>query len=150
VPRTPTTLAARGRFIESAEGFTPFIAIEANGGRYVLRTDDYHVTKSLFIKAARGEMKLLPRSISVLQATGNWTREGGTFVEAGANIGTTTVSAMRLGHFSRAIVCEPEPLNFALLELNVIANALEREVTALPVAGGDTDGEVEFVVVPHK
>src|SRR5262249_58355950 len=44
------------------------------------------------------------------------------FVDAGANIGTQTVYALRSGHFARAVAFEPEPGNAQLLAMNVAAN----------------------------
>src|SRR2546430_2495505 len=46
------------------------------------------------------------------------------FVDAGANIGTQTVYALRAG-FARAIAFEPEASNARLLAMNVEANGLK-------------------------
>jgi FkbM family methyltransferase len=62
------------------------------------------------------------------------------FVDAGANIGTHTVYALRSGFFARAIACEPEPKNVRLLEMNIAANKLSPRVTVVAKALGAAAG----------
>ena len=53
---------------------------------------------------------------------------GGTFLDIGANIGTSTLYAMRSGRFQRALCVEPAPANLKLLRLNMDANGLVGKV----------------------
>lgn len=59
---------------------------------------------------------------------------GGAFLDVGANVGTSTLYAMRSGRFDRALCLEPAPENVRLTELNVELNHLGDKVTVLPVA----------------
>jgi FkbM family methyltransferase len=68
------------------------------------------------------------------------------FVDVGANIGTTTVRALRRHGFASGVALEPSPDNFRLLRLNLTANGLESVVQALPVAAGDRPGTVTLDV----
>jgi FkbM family methyltransferase len=69
-----------------------------------------------------------------------------TFIDVGANIGTTTVNAIRRHGFSHAVALEPEPHNFRLLRLNIVVNAIEACVTALEVAASDRTGDVKLAL----
>ncbi|MGE5272765.1 MAG: FkbM family methyltransferase [Verrucomicrobiota bacterium] len=62
------------------------------------------------------------------------------FVDVGANIGTTTVSALRRFGFASAVALEPSPENFRGLRLNLVANDVEERVTALHVAAATHEG----------
>jgi FkbM family methyltransferase len=92
-------------------------------------------------------MRILGRALHILGALGlgDGVRDG-TFVDVGANIGTTTVTAMCSHGFARAVSCEPEPHNQQLLELNLVANDLERDVEICRAAVADRDGTVELLV----
>jgi FkbM family methyltransferase len=94
-------------------------------------------------------MKTLRRALAALDAVGNPVRAR-MFLEVGANIGTTTIPALRSHGFTRALVCEPEPRNLSLLELNLVANDLERDVEICRAAIGAVDGEVEFLVSERR
>jgi FkbM family methyltransferase len=143
------TRAARESFLERAEELTPLIAVDTDEGRYLLSTFDRHITHSLLVKSSRGEMKILRRALAVLAAVGNPVRRG-TFLDVGANIGTTTVPALLSHGFVRAVACEPEPSNLLLLELNLVANSVERDVKICRAAISDVDGEVELLVAERR
>jgi FkbM family methyltransferase len=144
-----TTYAAREWFLERAEELTPFIAVDTDEGRYLLSTFDRHITRSLLLKSSRGEMKILRRALAVLDAVGCPVRAT-TFLDVGANIGTTTIPALRIHGFVRAVACEPEPRNLLLLELNLVANDLERDVEICRAAIGEVDGDVELLVAERR
>lgn len=65
---------------------------------------------------------------------------GGVFVDVGANMGTTTLMALRTGQFSDAICIEPGPENVELIAMNMAVNGLgERvRVVAAAVSGENT------------
>jgi FkbM family methyltransferase len=149
MPKTEDRAVARAAFLDRAEEFTPVLGVDAEGARYLFSSSDYHIGRSLFVKQSRGEIKLLERAVRILKAVGR-PITGGTFIDVGANIGTTTIPALRDYRFKRAIACEPEPENLSLLKLNLVANGLERDVAICPAAIGDVDGEVEFVVFEHR
>lgn len=77
-------------------------------------------------------------------------RAAGTFIDVGANIGTSTVTAVIRCGFATAVACEPEPYNHWLLRLNVAANRTEDCVRTLPVAVSNEKGEIDLLVNPTK
>ena len=145
VPKTALDRGARASFLHRAEELTPLVAVDAEGARFLLDTSDENITPSLFLKRSRGEIRSLRRAAAALGALG-LRRVGGTLIDVGANVGTTTISALREHGFERAVSCEPEARNVRLLELNLVANGLRERVQVCPVAVGDSDRDVELLV----
>ena len=54
--------------------------------------------------------------------------EGKVFLDIGANIGTTSISAVTKWGASRVLAVEPEAENFRLLRCNVILNDLDDRI----------------------
>ncbi len=77
-------------------------------------------------------------------------KPGSVFVDAGANIGTQTVYALKSGHFSRAIAFEPEPRNAALLEMNVQANGYADRAVVVKKALGGAAGTATLYLHPRN
>ena len=72
-------------------------------------------------------------------------RPGDTVVDVGANWGYFTLAAAHwAGAAGRVVALEPEPRLFATLRANVELNGLS-QVATLPIAAGETDGELGFV-----
>ena len=71
--------------------------------------------------------------------------QGRLFVDVGGNIGSQTVYAMLSGFFSGAVVVEPEPQNFLLLEENLAANHLSARVKAFNCAAAARAGTMFLV-----
>lgn len=88
-------------------------------------------------------MTVLDRALRLLADHGA-DPAGSTFVDVGANIGTTTVTAVRRHRFAAAVALEPEPGNFRVLGLNLAANRIESRVSALQVAASDRAGEARL------
>jgi FkbM family methyltransferase len=72
------------------------------------------------------------------------------FVDAGANIGTHTVYALRSAFFARAIACEPEPKNARLLDMNIATNNLSPRVTVVRKALGARAGSAVLHLHPRN
>ena len=72
------------------------------------------------------------------------------FVDAGANIGTQTVYAMKTGRFARALAIEPEPRNARLLAMNLKANDLAGAVMLIEAAVGDRAGSAVLYLHPRN
>ena len=66
--------------------------------------------------------------------------EGRTFVDVGANIGTSTIPAVLLFGARNAVSFEPEPRNYKLLRCNILLNDLEDRVRPMRVALSDRNG----------
>jgi FkbM family methyltransferase len=134
---------ARKRFFEEAGPLTPYLAVDAAGLTFFVATDD-RLGRGLFVRRRRTDFRYLNRAVHLLSDHGLLQRS--TFIDVGANIGTTTVSAIRRHGFSHVVALEPEPHNFRLLRLNIVVNDIEARVTALQVAVSDRAGEVELVL----
>jgi len=91
----------------------------------------------------------LAEAASALAAAGRL-KSGAVFVDAGANIGTHTVYALKSGHFARAVSCEPEPRNARLLRMNIAANDIAANVTAIECALGGRDGQATLHLHPRN
>ena len=50
---------------------------------------------------------------------------GDTMIDIGANIGTTSIPRVKMRHFRRAYVAEPEQLDYTCLVHNVVANSAQ-------------------------
>ena len=73
----------------------------------------------------------------------------GTFVDAGANIGLTTIPLARRTNVE-CHAFEPEPRNNAFLRRNVVANEVEGRVRVYGFALSDADGELAFELSPDN
>lgn len=80
-------------------------------------------------------------ALGLLDAVGAL-RDGGQFLDVGANIGTQTVYALLTGRFSGGVAIEAEPLNYGLLERNIAYNGLEERVRALHAAAANAEGPI--------
>jgi FkbM family methyltransferase len=137
-------LAHRELTFDQAAEHVPLLGVAArDGARYLVSTSDTAVGRRLFIRRSRGEMSLLKLAMGLLERAGRRDARRTTLLDIGANIGTTTVTALLQDYgFTRAIACEPEPENFRLLRANVALNGLHDDVTVLQAAVSDAEGEV--------
>jgi FkbM family methyltransferase len=134
-------------YFDRADQFTPYLATLADGGLFLVKTEDKHIGRSLFGKQGRGELAVLARAVAAIEGLlGPEAVAHRTFVDVGANIGTTTIPAVLSHGFDSAIAIEPEPENVRVLRLNVLLNDLEDRVTALAVAASNEVGRSELVV----
>jgi FkbM family methyltransferase len=135
-------LAAREDFFAQARPLTPFLATRVGEELFFVSTEDLGVGRRVFVRSWRKDMTTLAKANARLAELGVSLPEDPVFVDVGANIGTTTVMALRRHPFSAAVALEPSPDNFRLLRLNLTANGLDASVQALPVAAGDRHCEV--------
>jgi FkbM family methyltransferase len=71
------------------------------------------------------------------------------FIDVGANIGTHTLSALKLG-FSEVLSIEPMQENFDLLQRNVFANGKQDNVTALRMAASQSRAIMQLEMSPFN
>jgi FkbM family methyltransferase len=112
----------------------PFVGVETDGTIMFSATRDRTIGRSLYTRGwwdAEG----LPKA---LRLAGVGLGEGRLMVEVGANIGTTTIQAAKLG--ARVLAFEPEPLNYRLLRANVAVNLLDDVVECVQAGCSSTDG----------
>ena len=69
-----------------------------------------------------------------------------TFADIGANVGTTTVPALRAIGFGRGLAVEPAPSNLRLLRANLALNDLHERVTVVESAIGDRAGTMTLFI----
>jgi FkbM family methyltransferase len=131
----------RDRFFRRAAKLTPYLGVDAGRAVYFVSTADSSVGRSLFAKqGVRKEHLQLERALRILDRSGT-PQPRRTIVDAGANIGTTVVSALLDLGFVDALAFEPESTNFRLLRANLAVNGLDGRARAYKLALSDRSGE---------
>ena len=135
----------REQFFRLARRFTPLLVAEQDGLRFYVRTDDLGVGRVTFTDMSI-ERRTLEHAFACLEALGTPPEKlhSGSFVDIGANIGTTSITAVAKQMVAGAICIEPLPDNQALLEQNAELNGVAGRVELLPFAASDREGEVLF------
>jgi FkbM family methyltransferase len=139
-------IEAREAFLAAAREVTPYVAVEVGDELFFVATDDTGVGRRVFVRGKRKDMTALETGLAELSARGFRPPRDPVFVEVGANMGTTTVMALRRHGFATAVALEPSPQNVWLLRLNLVANGLEERVTLLPVAASNRAEEMDLVI----
>ena len=143
--------ALRDKFFNDAAEHSPLVAVETPHGFFLVSTTDGNVGRSLFLKRTRGEFRALQRGMSALEAIDAADRaRSGLFIDVGANIGTSTVSALTKFGFEQGVALEPEPNNHFLLSINIAANRLSSRVRTLQTAVSNESGTAKLQVSPNK
>lgn len=116
-----------------------FTVRSATGSRFTGRTSDF----VSYPVSVHGYFNW--RNVAIARAV---CRTGDVIVEVGANVGTETVAFSDIvGATGRVYAFEPFAPNLEHLELNA-AQTTHRNVTILPVALSDREGEIRFAVPP--
>lgn len=102
---------------------------------YLLSLDDQVISRSIYRHGRHDSHKLG----KVLNLLGRSHFE--TIVDVGANIGEISIVAVKRGLAKRAIAIEPDPLNFKILQTNILLNNLVEEVHCHQVAVGAISNE---------
>jgi FkbM family methyltransferase len=71
------------------------------------------------------------------------------FVDIGANIGSHSIHAAKLG-FDQVVAFEPDPQNFRLLRVNTLLHDVEQKVTCHQMAVSHTDGVMQMELSPSN
>jgi FkbM family methyltransferase len=133
-----------------APRMTAYLAVKK--GRdlvFLLPTVDRGIALEVFVKrGSRNDMKILGRAVRALDRAGVARPPDPVFVDVGANIGTTTIMALRRRGFATAVAIEPWGENFRTLRLNLVANNLDDRVKVFQVAASDVEGDVWLEVSP--
>jgi FkbM family methyltransferase len=138
-------------YFDEADRYTPFLAALAGEALFLVKTEDKHIARSLFSKQGRGEFTVLGRAVAAIEGLlGREAIARRTFVDVGANIGTTTIPALVSHGFASAVAIEPEPENVRVLRLNLLLNDIEDRVKVMPVAVSDELGRSDLVVNPER
>jgi FkbM family methyltransferase len=122
--------------------FSPVVVVEGEEGmRFCVSTSDKLVGRFTFMNGDY-ELHLMRRAIELISADRGVPSilRGKTFMDVGANIGTALVPALRLFGADSGIAFEPEPANYRLLQINLVANGLDQQVQLFPMALSDHAG----------
>lgn len=138
---------AREHLFRQAAEHAPLVLAETDFGSFVVSTTDLTVGRSLFVDAVRGEMKVLGRATELLaRVNPSWTPAGATFVDIGANIGTTAITALLAEGFREVLACEPNLENHRLLRVNAVLNRLDGRLHALNAAVSTGVGQARLAI----
>ena len=125
--------------VDGSDGITYFVSTRDLAiGRAVFGTGGYanrDLRLALDLTAEYGGMSPVGRERSV-------------FIDVGANIGTTSLPALLVHGFGRAVAVEPEADNALLLHMNVVANGLTERVTIVHGAASNQDGPLTLELSP--
>lgn len=137
----------RKELFSRAANHSPYIGVDTLDGRFVVSTADEGVGRRLFVEGRRGEMRTLDRVLEVLATHDSLSPpQESTFIDIGANIGTSCISALVRHRFVAALACEPHPANFRLLRVNAVLNGVIDRLDARCVALSDSEGTGELLV----
>ncbi|MDP9318677.1 MAG: FkbM family methyltransferase [Actinomycetota bacterium] len=132
----------REAFFLHAQAFTPYVAVERGDALFFIPTVEGEWQRGLFVRRRRNDMKTLAKTVGRLAAFGVTLPHDPVIIDVGANIGTTTVMALRRHGFASAVAIEPSAQTFSTLRLNLAANNLDGSVHAICAAASDRPGRV--------
>jgi FkbM family methyltransferase len=125
---------------------TDSASADIDGLHYTFSTDDWIIGRSLYIKGGWDD-EFLECAVDLLRERAKSRPfSEGTFVDIGANIGTTTIQALHRYRASRVIAVEPSPRCLPYLYANLAANRLASRCDIVEAALSDRPGEVAFKV----
>lgn len=117
--------------------FVDGLLVHSADGDMLVSTKDRSIGRQIFVDG-RFDGAYLDRLLEVLDELGlPW--RGQTFLDIGANIGTTSIALLNRG-FSRGHAFEPEPFNYRLLRANLALNGLLDRCKTERVALSETAG----------
>lgn len=135
----------RQYYFDISSRFSPSVAVDAHGVRYYVATGDNAVGRPTFVSGGFDDDKLL-RILNVVHDRTGRSLSGRDLVDIGANIGTTTIPAIKRFGASHVWAFEPALDNLALLRANMAANEVCDKVTIFPIGLSDTarQGQLEL------
>ena len=131
----------RQEIFDLVRPFAPAVARESNGFWYYVSTQDYGLSRVVFSEGSY-EQDVMAHTIALAEKHFRRGRllEGMIFIDIGANIGTSTIPALKAFGALSAISIEPDPENYKFLRCNLIANEVEDRVRTVQVALSDEAG----------
>jgi FkbM family methyltransferase len=136
----------RAAWFTEAARFTPLVAVETACGVYLVRTHDRQLGGGLFSRQLRSEFRVVADAARILRSSfGDAWIDHRTFVDVGANIGTSVIPAV-LGGFARGVAVEPESENAQTLRLNLVLNGVAERVVVIEAAASNQVGTVDLLV----
>jgi FkbM family methyltransferase len=139
---TSRRAVARDAAFKALGNLTPSFAVETEGVRVYVDTADQEISRLVYIYGLYDKPLMTLAFSALSQAGGPADLDGKRLLDLGANIGTTTLTAVASFRAEGAYCFEPDPTNFRNLEVNLAANGLAARVRAFDVAVSDADGTV--------
>lgn len=131
------SLCLRQEMFDAIRRFSPSIGVDLGGNWYFVSTADHGLGRIVFSQGSY-EQDIMAEAFQLIDAlSGAPVLAGRTFIDIGANIGTSSIPAIRNFGASDALSFEPEARNYRLLRCNVIANDLEEKVRTFPLGLSD-------------
>jgi FkbM family methyltransferase len=120
---------------------SPVVAVDSGTGRYFLSTRDHGLSRTVFEQGSY-DQDVMEHTITLAEKHVGRSPllAGRTFVDVGANIGTSTVPALMVFGAARAVSIEPDADNYKLLRCNLIANDVDDRVRTVHAALSDRSG----------
>lgn len=128
---------------------TPSAAVERDGIRYYVSTNDQGIGRDTYIEGSY-DGDVMARALHLAEeAVGRRPLLADrTFVDVGASIGTSSIPALLRYGAARAVAFEPVPSTYELLQANLAANGLLDRAVAHPIALSDHNGTGEMELAP--
>lgn len=130
---------------------TPSVAVERDGVWYFVATADRVIGRDVYAYGSYDEYVMV-ETLRILERHAGRPNAllGRTFVDIGANIGTSTVAAFKHFGASRAIAFEPSPRNLKMLRSNLVMNDLQDRVMVFPLALSNANGTATLELAEHN
>lgn len=136
------TRVARHYSFDLLRRLSPLAAVEGDGIRYLVGTGDLLGRHLYVFKNYEQDVMDLALSIVEDRVDRRPLLADRTFIDVGANLGTSIIPAIKRHGAGAGIAFEPAPENHRVLRCNLILNGVEDLVATHQVAVSDRDGEV--------
>jgi FkbM family methyltransferase len=103
---------------------------------FILQSNDQVIGRTVYATKKPFDFDKLTKVLKILNL-----KKNELLIDVGANIGTICVPAIKRNLFNRAIVFEPEPLNYSLLLSNIIINGCYNKISSHNIALGSKNRE---------
>ena len=103
---------------------------------FILQSNDQVIGRTVYATKKPFDFDKLTKVLKILNL-----KKNELLIDVGANIGTICIPAIKRNLFNKAIVFEPEPLNYSLLLSNIIINGCYNKISAHNIALGSKNRE---------
>lgn len=103
---------------------------------FILQSNDQVIGRTVYATKNPFDFDKLTKVLKILNL-----KKNELLIDIGANIGTICIPAIKRNLFNKAIVFEPEPLNYSLLLSNIIINGCYNKISTHNIALGSKNRE---------
>lgn len=123
---------------------TPAASATVDGLHYTFSTDDWIIGRSLYV-TGQWDNCFLEAIVNLLDSEPPGRRvANNTFIDVGANIGTTTLQALHRFNAARVVAIEPSRECLPYLRSNIAANCFWERCAIVEAAVSDVEDELAF------